>query len=45
MACVMWFCMYVETAERPCKLTHLTHLWMIFPQNSLNITTVKSIDF
>ena len=32
MACIMWFCMHVETVERPCKLTHPKALWMIFHQ-------------
>ena len=36
----MQFCMRVETAERPCELTHLTHLQMIFHRKGLNATKI-----
>ena len=38
MACVMSYCMRIQTAERPCELAHSMHLRIIFLRKELYAT-------
>ena len=40
MVYAMQFCVHVKTAEIPFKLTHSTHLQMLFHRKELNATKV-----
>ena len=32
MVCIMWSCMHVKTAKRPCQSTNSTHMINIHPK-------------